>query len=117
YDTLITAWRAFPELFSVMVERFGFEPDAARIAERAKDRALLRRLNLPTKLADAASLLSKREREVHELLAQGLSNREIARVLYIEEVTVKVHVRHIFEKLGVRTRVEAAIRYSQAGDA
>jgi two-component system, NarL family, nitrate/nitrite response regulator NarL len=54
--------------------------------------------------------LTKRELEVHELLAQGLTNREIARLLYVEEVTVKVHVRHILDKLGVRSRVEAATR-------
>jgi Response regulator containing a CheY-like receiver domain and an HTH DNA-binding domain len=53
--------------------------------------------------------LSPREREVHELLAQGRSNREIAKTLFISESTVKVHVRHILEKLGVHTRTEAAL--------
>jgi DNA-binding NarL/FixJ family response regulator len=53
-------------------------------------------------------LLSRREREVYELLAQGRTNPEIARALFISESTTKVHVRHIFEKLGVRTRAEAA---------
>ena len=52
--------------------------------------------------------LSKREYEVYELLAQGRSNREIAKALFISESTTKVHVRHIFEKLKVRTRAEAA---------
>jgi DNA-binding NarL/FixJ family response regulator len=53
-------------------------------------------------------VLSHREREVYELLAQGRSNRDIARTLFISESTTKVHVRHIFEKLGVRSRAEAA---------
>jgi len=53
--------------------------------------------------------LSPREREVHELVAQGRSNREIAKTLFISESTVKVHVRHILEKLGVHTRTEAAL--------
>jgi DNA-binding NarL/FixJ family response regulator len=46
---------------------------------------------------------------VLSLIAEGLSNRQIAARLYISDVTVKVHVRHIFEKLGVRTRTEAAL--------
>jgi DNA-binding NarL/FixJ family response regulator len=53
--------------------------------------------------------LSPREREVSALLAQGRTNAEIARALYISEVTVKVHVRHILQKLGVRNRAEAAV--------
>ena len=52
--------------------------------------------------------LSPRERDVYELVVQGRSNKEIARTLFISESTAKVHVRHIFEKLGVHTRAEAA---------
>lgn len=43
------------------------------------------------------------------LVAEGRTNAEIARSLYITEVTVKVHVRHILGKLGVRNRAEAAV--------
>jgi DNA-binding CsgD family transcriptional regulator len=57
--------------------------------------------------------LSPREREVFALLAQGRSNREIGEALFISPVTVKVHVRHIFDKLGVRSRAEAAFRGAQ----
>ena len=45
---------------------------------------------------------------MHELLAQGLTNEEIAKLLYISLSTTKVHVKHIFQKLGVRSRFEAA---------
>jgi DNA-binding NarL/FixJ family response regulator len=58
--------------------------------------------------------LSKREREVFELLAAGRSNRDIADALFISEVTVKVHVRHILEKLGAKSRTEAAVLGSTA---
>jgi DNA-binding CsgD family transcriptional regulator len=60
--------------------------------------------------------LSPREREVHELLAQGRTNREIAKALFISESTTKVHVRHVFEKLGVHTRAEAAAAWSRAAE-
>jgi ATP/maltotriose-dependent transcriptional regulator MalT len=57
--------------------------------------------------------LSPREREVFALMAQGRSNREIGTALFISPVTVKVHVRHIFDKLGVRSRAEAVLRGAQ----
>jgi len=44
------------------------------------------------------------------LLSQGLSNSEIATRLFITPSTAKVHVRNIFAKLGVRTRLQAALR-------
>lgn len=51
--------------------------------------------------------LSKREFEILQLLADGMSNREIASELSISAQTVKTHVAHIFEKLGVGDRTEA----------
>jgi len=53
--------------------------------------------------------LTQREREVFELVAQGLSNSEIAERLFLTEGTVKTHVNHIFEKLEVRDRTQAVI--------
>jgi two-component system, NarL family, nitrate/nitrite response regulator NarL len=44
------------------------------------------------------------------LMARGFRNRDIAKALVISQSTVKVHVRHILEKLGVRTRTEAVLR-------
>jgi two-component system, NarL family, nitrate/nitrite response regulator NarL len=52
--------------------------------------------------------LSSREREIAELIAQGHSNKLIARTLGIAETTVKIHVQHILRKLGVDSRVQAA---------
>jgi DNA-binding NarL/FixJ family response regulator len=56
----------------------------------------------------AAAHLSRRQRDVLRLVAQGLSNQEIAQELTITVNTVKFHVRTIFRQLGIHNRVEAA---------
>jgi len=67
-------------------------------------------------LLRAFPTLSARECEVLELLAQGLSNREIGERLFISGGTVSVHLSHIFRKLDVRTRVQASFLVHQLGD-
>ncbi len=64
-------------------------------------------LQMPRELRRSEGL-SPRERDVYELMVRGRTNKEIAKTLFISESTTKVHVRHIFEKLGVHTRTEAA---------
>src|SRR5438067_636931 len=59
--------------------------------------------------------LSEREREVLELVAKGLSNREIANVLGRSEETIKVHLKNIFDKLGVQDRTEAVMTALERG--
>ncbi len=59
--------------------------------------------------------LTKREHEVLELLAEGLSNRSIAYELEISEHTVKYHVNAILRKLGAQSRTEAVVRATRSG--
>jgi DNA-binding NarL/FixJ family response regulator len=51
--------------------------------------------------------LSQRELDVLRLVANGATNREVARALFISEATVKTHLLHLYEKLGVRDRASA----------
>lgn len=57
----------------------------------------------------AALVLTRREAEVLQLLAMGLSNKEIARRLVISDHTVETHLRRIYRKIYVRNRTSAAI--------
>jgi DNA-binding NarL/FixJ family response regulator len=59
--------------------------------------------------------LSTREVEVLRMVAKGLGNKEVAGALNIAEVTVKLHVSHVLEKLGVKDRTQAATVALQRG--
>ncbi|WP_029012236.1 response regulator [Niveispirillum irakense] len=58
---------------------------------------------------------TKREREVLDFLLKGQSNKEIARALELEEVTVKLHIRGLCRKLGAKNRTQAAMRAVELG--
>jgi DNA-binding NarL/FixJ family response regulator len=59
--------------------------------------------------------LTTREHEIFGLIAKGLSNAEIASELYITDATVKTHITHILQKLGLRDRVQAVVLAHQTG--
>lgn len=64
---------------------------------------------------DTHIVLTRREAEVLHLLAQGHSNKEMARQLQVVEDTVKTHVRHILDKLGVQSRTQAVLCAARLG--
>jgi DNA-binding CsgD family transcriptional regulator len=61
-------------------------------------------------------VLTPQERTVAELAAEGLSNREIAASLFVSTNTIETHLRHVFQKLGVRSRVELARAWDRGGE-
>jgi DNA-binding NarL/FixJ family response regulator len=65
----------------------------------------------PTKVENVHIVLSAREREILDLLSQGLSNKEIGAKLSVSPFTVKNHLAKVFEKLHVRSRTEAVVAY------
>lgn len=75
--------------------------------------AAMRAAPLPGREADLSRMLTGREREVVELIAEGLTNKEIGRRLDISPATVKVHVERIIGKLGVADRTQAAVLITQ----
>ncbi len=85
-----------PEMTSKLVSAFqAMEPVVASTA--------------PAAPSDPIDSLSPREREILGHIARGASNKEIARALEIAETTVKIHVQHILRKLGLNSRVQAAV--------
>ncbi|MFC6704511.1 response regulator [Flexivirga alba] len=70
---------------------------------------------LLARLRNPAPTLSARELEVLRQVAQGRSNREVAKTLFVSEATVKTHLVHVFEKLGADSRTGAVARARELG--
>jgi DNA-binding NarL/FixJ family response regulator len=76
---------------------------------------LLRRRKEQDRAYDRVARLTRREREVLALLAEGADNEGIARVLVISPQTARTHIQNIFGKLSVHSRLEAAAFVTQNG--
>jgi len=84
----------------------GGSPMSSRIARR-----VVETFHKPTASREVEKALTAREQEILELLVQGYRYREIAEALFVSLDTVRTHIRHIYEKLHVRSRTEAAMKY------
>jgi LuxR family maltose regulon positive regulatory protein len=117
-DSFVLVCRGLPDLATATAQYcVDRRSEFTEMLMRSHDRDLARRAGLPTAFAtEREPDLSKRENEVLDLVVEGLSNREIAARLFISEVTVKVHLRNIFAKMGVRSRTEAAVRAATRAD-
>ncbi len=97
---------------TVMAGGVLIEPSVARkvVAEFARMTS-----SAPTTRSGLDEPLSEREIDILRLLAQGLTNREIAQRLFLAEGTVKNYVTNILSKIGVRDRTQAALRARELG--
>jgi DNA-binding NarL/FixJ family response regulator len=77
-------------------------------------RKVVESFHAPGAPSNGVAMLSAREREILELLAAGDRYKEIAARLEISVLTVRTHIRHIYEKLQVRSRTEAAVKFIQS---
>jgi DNA-binding NarL/FixJ family response regulator len=113
-DSFVTAYRGCPKLLGAIGNDDRIKDQLRDIVSHARDEALAVRVGLDAHRQRLSAPLTRREHEVLGLVAEGLTNKEIARTLFISEATAKVHVQHILRKLGARTRAEAAARAPDA---
>jgi LuxR family maltose regulon positive regulatory protein len=107
-DSFVGIYRVTPAVLNDVAANEEIGATLRALLHRLDDVAIARRAGLA--IDSAADLLTPRERQVAELVVHGLSNQEVASRLYISPATVKVHLRHIYEKLGVRNRSEAIVK-------
>jgi DNA-binding CsgD family transcriptional regulator len=106
---------AFDEALATNVE-IGASWDAARVRRRLRRLGIRRRIQPPQAPATGWAALTRAELEVARLVTQGKTNREIADHLFVSPHTVDSHLRNIFAKVGVRSRVQLASAMSETAE-
>jgi LuxR family transcriptional regulator, maltose regulon positive regulatory protein len=116
FDALVVASRACPGLLGLIAEEEDSSEELSSVLSRSNDFRLGRRVGMELTGGPVGPLsqLTKREVEVAELVALGLTNRAIADRLFISESTAKAHVRHILGKLNATKRAEIAARVASS---
>jgi len=104
-DGLVACYRAHPALLTPASESPDLWEWTYNLLVGVGDAELAKTFHRPDGLLGS---LTAREREILALLAEGLRNKDIAAKLFLSEATVKLHVHHVLEKLGVKTRTAAA---------
>ena len=105
-----------PEMMTKLVSVFRSRPSSVSSADPNSPTSITPEPLEPVRgTAPGVDLLSPREREILLLIARGDSNKLIARELDIAETTVKIHVQHILRKLGLTSRVQAAVFATSCG--
>ena len=86
--------------------RCGASWDASRVRRRLRGLGVRRRLVASSRPTNGWGSLTAAELAVVRLVADGLTNRDVARQLFLSSHTVSMHLRHVFVKLGINSRVE-----------
>jgi DNA-binding CsgD family transcriptional regulator len=89
--------------------------DAARVRGRLRQLGVLRRNAIPKRPVTGWEALTSTEASVARLASEGKTNREIAETLFISPHTVNTHLRHIFDKLGVNSRIHLTKMAAEPG--
>jgi DNA-binding NarL/FixJ family response regulator len=112
FDALVTSARASSLFLAGLLESLDDVSVVARVLTDSNDVRLARAAGLALEGPRRGPMkdLTERELEVARLVARGYTNQMIAEALFISDSTVKVHVRHILEKLRARSRAELAGR-------
>ena len=108
-DAVVLVSRASPDFAHWLMADARGKAVIASAAQRAHDHTLVETARGLERPATPAAPLTRRELEVLGLVADGLTNAQIARRLVISTSTAKVHVQHILKKLGVTSRLEAVL--------
>ena len=110
-DLLVTSYRSTPDLLRVLMRASGNRDRLESLVRSVGDSDVAQVVGVTVLVGgDPRERLSPRERDVYELMVGGLTNRQIGKVLFIEESTVKAHTHRIFDKLGVRSRTALAVQ-------